>query len=289
MKNKIEPILIVGVGRSGTSLLQAMLNAHSKIAFTPETHFIRTYLSKNLNFDDCKDKILNDKYLNNLNLDLKKNLLNSNSKLQFYNNILKEYRFNKSKQYIGDKDPKNIEYLKIINKNFPNCLIIHIIRDPRAVISSRIKAKWSKNRYLWQHILAYKAQFNFFEKNKHIFDNRYVEIKYEKLLEEPKKQLEKILKKLNLNYEKNMIRFSKTANEIVKKDEKLWKNNLFNPVIIRNISKWKYEMNLVDISIIEKCLFKEMQKCGYDYRSKSKIIALFFSFLSILYQIKYCK
>jgi len=35
------PIFIVGVGRSGTSLVQSMLNAHSKIAFPPETHFVR--------------------------------------------------------------------------------------------------------------------------------------------------------------------------------------------------------------------------------------------------------
>lgn len=35
----VEPILICGVGRSGTSLLQSMLDAHPAAAFAPETCF----------------------------------------------------------------------------------------------------------------------------------------------------------------------------------------------------------------------------------------------------------
>ena len=37
-------IIIVGVGRSGTSLLQSMLNTHSRIAFLPEIKFLRRFL-----------------------------------------------------------------------------------------------------------------------------------------------------------------------------------------------------------------------------------------------------
>ncbi len=36
-------IFVVGVGRSGTSLLQSMLAAHSELAFPPETGFLRRY------------------------------------------------------------------------------------------------------------------------------------------------------------------------------------------------------------------------------------------------------
>jgi len=54
-------IFIVGVGRSGTSLLQSMLNAHPEIVSTPETHFLRKYVFPNLNEDkvvDAKDFFL---------------------------------------------------------------------------------------------------------------------------------------------------------------------------------------------------------------------------------------
>ena len=42
----IRPIFIVGVGRSGTSLLQSMLHAHPYISFLPETHFFRHYVAR---------------------------------------------------------------------------------------------------------------------------------------------------------------------------------------------------------------------------------------------------
>ena len=40
-----RPLLVCGVGRSGTSLLQAMLAAHPDVAFPPETRFFRRYVA----------------------------------------------------------------------------------------------------------------------------------------------------------------------------------------------------------------------------------------------------
>jgi hypothetical protein len=36
-------IFIVGMARSGTTLLSEILNAHSRIAVSPETHYFRKY------------------------------------------------------------------------------------------------------------------------------------------------------------------------------------------------------------------------------------------------------
>ena len=38
-------IFIIGVGRSGTTLLQSMLHSHSEIHFSPETHFVKRFLN----------------------------------------------------------------------------------------------------------------------------------------------------------------------------------------------------------------------------------------------------
>ena len=153
-----RPIFIVGVGRSGTSLLQSMLNVHKDISFPPETYFIRYYLIKKYNYDSVKNKLIEDKNLKKLNLDLVDLVNASNSLKDFYVSLLNSYVNRKNKHFAGDKDPKNVECLRVIKENFPYSLIIHIYRDPRAVIASRIKAKWSMSRPFWQQLLAYKAQ-----------------------------------------------------------------------------------------------------------------------------------
>ena len=41
-----RPVLVCGIGRSGTSLLQSMLNAHHDLCFPPETHFFRRFVAE---------------------------------------------------------------------------------------------------------------------------------------------------------------------------------------------------------------------------------------------------
>lgn len=289
MSKTFQPIFIVGVGRSGTSLLQSMLNAHSKIAFTPETHFIRYYLSKNINWENAKKSILKDKYLHNLDIDILTILNNSKNAKDFYFQALNNFRNKKGKQFIGDKDPKNIEYLKTIKAYFPNAFIIHIYRDPRAVIASRLKADWSKNNPLWQHILAYKAQINYFRKNRNTFHKNVVDVCYENLLVQPENELKRIVSMLELQFEDNMLNYFKSANEVVKGKEKAWKENVYKPIMTENTEKWKKELNTQTIQKIEKVLYPEMQIFGYHFTHNSWLHSQFYSFLSELYCKKSCR
>jgi len=289
MNKTFQPIFILGVGRSGTSLLQSMLNAHSQIAFTPETHFIRYYLSKKINWENAKESIVNDKYLHNLDIDISAILNNTKNAKDFYIQALNIYLKKKGKQFIGDKDPKNIEYLKTIKSYFPNALIIHIYRDPRAVIASRLKAEWSKNNPLWQHILAYKAQINYFRKNRNSFHKNTIDVCYENLLAQPENELKRIVSMLGLQFEEGMLNYFNSANEVVKGKEKAWKENVYKPIMSENTEKWKKELNPKTIAKIEKALYNEMQRLYYPFTHSSWFHSKFYSILSELYCKKSCR
>lgn len=287
-----KPIFIVGVGRSGTSLLQSMLNAHKDISFPPETHFIRYYLIKKNKFNNVKDKLLEDENLKKLNIDLIELVNNSSTLRDFYVSLLKKYINLKDKRFVGDKDPKNVESLKVIKENFPNSTIIHIYRDPRAVIASRIKAKWSMNRPFWQQLLAYKTQLTYGrDVGGRLFEN-YLEIKYEDLLSHPERELSKITKKLGLNFDSGMLEYYKKADEVIVGEEKDWKKNLYRPIMNENIEKWKNELSATQIKTIEVVLEKEMKTLGYENLSNlsqfQKMcnfhIKLFFELMSIVYK-----
>lgn len=289
-----KPIFIVGVGRSGTSMLQSMLNAHREITFPPETHFIRTYLSRNSEFNSVKEEMLNDPNLLKLDIPLKEMIEGTNDFESFYKNLLQEYMYKQGKKHVGDKDPKNIEHMQLIRNVFPQAIIIHIYRDPRAVIASRMKAEWSKGRPLWQHILAYKAQLNYGrKKGRELFDN-YIEIKYEKLLEETVEELKKLCNALELEYDPNMIEFYKSSGDVVQGEEISWKQNCFNPVMLQNIDKWKNELSEEQIKDIEFVLEDEMKLLGYEqtkdstvsYRLQKQYYKLFIEVINILYKSK---
>ena len=289
-----KPIFIVGVGRSGTSMLQSMLNAHREITFPPETHFIRTYLSKNNEFKSVKEEILSDPNLLKLDLPLKEIIEDTSDFESFYKNLLQQYMTNQGKVYVGDKDPKNIEYLNLIHNIFPEATIIHIYRDPRAVIASRMKAKWSKNRPLWQHILAYKTQLSYGrEKGNKLFKN-YIEIKYERLVEDAVGELKKLCKSLDLEYDSNMIEFYKTSGDVVQGEEISWKQNCFNPVMLQNIDKWKNDLTEEQIKDIEFVLEDEMKLLGYNqikdntgfYRFQKHYYKVFIKAVDTLYKFK---
>ncbi len=292
--NVFKPIFIVGVGRSGTSMLQSMLNAHRDITFPPETHFIRSYLSGKNKFGSVKETMLSDPNLLKLNLPLRE-IIERNSNLEsFYKDLLQEYMLRQGKKYVGDKDPKNIEYLKLIHSVFPQAIIIHIYRDPRAVIASRIKAKWSQGRPLWQHILAYKAQLAYGrQKGSELFE-LYVEVKYEKLLEKTEEELKKICSTLDLEYDSNMVEFYKSSADVVQGEEISWKQNCFNPVMLQNIDKWKNELSEEQIKSIELVLDNEMKMLGYDkikdstlfYRLQKQYYKLFIETINMMYKFK---
>jgi len=292
--DSFRPIFIVGVGRSGTSMLQSMLNAHKDITFPPETHFIRTYLSKKLDLNDVKEKLLQDKDLIKLNIPLEPIFEKSSNLNDFYTQLLISYMQKQNKNIVGDKDPKNIEFLKLIYSIFPNAIIIHIYRDPRAVIASRLKAKWSKNKPFWQHLLAYKSQLAYGRKvGKRLFD-KYIEIKYENLIRNPESELKNLCSSIGIEYDKNMVEFYKSANEVVQGEELSWKQNVFNPVMLENIDKWKHELTQDQIQMIELMLDSEMSTLKYVpiadisvfYKIKKFMYKLFINSVNIIYTNK---
>ncbi len=261
-----------------------MLNAHPDIAFTPETHFIRRYLAVS---DNLNESILEDEYLNRLGVDIGDIYSRALSNSDFYRLLLEGYS---NKTYIGDKDPKNVESLKTIKKYYPDAFIIHIYRDPRAVISSRMKAKWSKDKPLWQHILAYKAQYNYAEiTGRRLFADHYMSLSYESLTEDAEGELRLISSFIGAKYKSEMLEFYKTSDEVVVGDEISWKKKLFEPVDKKNNDKWRNHLTYSQANFITWSLGSEVKRLNYDILGRFHVLPAIFSFLSWLYCFRNCK
>ena len=117
-KLKFTPIFILGMPRSGTTLLEQVLSSHSYIHGAGELN--------------CVPKIID-----RFNLDKTDNLDNFLKTLRF------EYHENVSKlsnkQFIIDKLPMNFRWIGFISNAFPEAKIIHVHRNPMAVCWSNYR------------------------------------------------------------------------------------------------------------------------------------------------------
>ena len=280
-------IFIIGVGRSGTSLLQSILNSHSKISFLPETQFLRSYVfKKNVsinksNYKEIISQFEQDPRFSRLNICPKIVIEKSKNMIDVYRNITNFYLKNKNKEIIGDKDPKIIENIEVLNYFFPNSKIIHIIRDPRDVVLSRTKAKWSKKYPYFIHSIIYYLQMTLGRKMlyKYFNKNNFYELKYEDLIKDPNYELKKICNFLEVEYENNILNYYNSSKELVSKDEFEWKKETFNPVDNKNSNKWKKEFNFFKILIIESICYTHIKENFYN--ENYKLLPVKFLFISI--------
>lgn len=269
MKNRI---FIVGVGRSGTSLLQSMMNAHSEVAFIPETHFLRKYVFTNKEFQSKKEVIAElgkDHNFKRAKIELNEIITNNDSFLEIYNDLLDTYLKTKLKKIIGDKDPRNIDFIPQLKTCFPEAKVIHIMRDPRDVVLSRTKADWSKHWPLSLHAYIYNAQIKRGRKlGQKLFGENYHEIYYEDLILKPEDELKNICTFIGIDFELGMLEFGSSAKELVDKSEMQWKKETMGPLLSSNKNKWRNEFTDFQIDLIQKVCNSSFKNLQYN---KAKI------------------
>ncbi len=282
----MSEIYIVGVGRSGTSLLQSMLHAHSELTSAPESHFFRTYLSEKRKTQAFEKKgsneftkiLKNDKHFQRLELDpgsFKSIEGATFSMVDLYKEINELLKRRNAKSRLVDKDPRNLENISSIHSFFPEAQIIHIIRDPRDVVFSKLKANWSSRRPYWLHTMIGEAQMKHGLKSAgRLRPTTYHQLRYEDLLEDPEEALRGLCRFLGIDFEEGMLRFNVAAKDLVTKEEMQWKKETLKPLMKGNRFKWKEFYSPFQLAVIEAIAKPTMLRFGYEQLSQPRSLKL---------------
>jgi hypothetical protein len=268
-------LFIVGVGRSGTSLLQSMFAANEHFNYLAESSFLRRFALKSICAKTYQTKgtvallnlLENDPPFNRLEQSPKKLLESINTEKSEHLDFDIYYELLKNKtetNWVGDKDPRMIEHLSLLSQLEIDTHVIHIIRDPRDVLVSKKKADWSKKGHVWKHIFANKVQFLLGVKNgPKYFNKNYQEVIYESLTASPEVELKRLCDNTGVVFDATMLNFGRAARELVAKDEINWKKETFGPLLTSNSNKWKTELLPREIKLTELCCKKNFLKGGY--------------------------
>ena len=267
---------VVGRGRSGTSLLQTILNQNSKIAIAPEAQFIM-YLwkrySQKKNWDQAtKLKFLKDlwkeKRLHNWNLDadvLQEEILNIAPERSNFSTLCQQvyiqygHAQDKEKGFIcGDKNPHYALYIERLMTFYPNSKFIYLIRDPRSNIIS-----YQNVDFDLQSLPALAQRWNLYNqailKTSRKYPDKFHFVRFEDLLQNPEDVLSQICQFLGVAYDPAMLDFYKKEQE--------WKTsfrkNLSSPLDPSKINSWQKNLTLVEAGKVEAICGKLMEKFKY--------------------------
>jgi len=252
--------MIVGVGRSGTTLLMAMLNAHPDLVVVPETHFFRRFVVRNrlLTHQQAIQLLGEDTLFRRVNLEprLIVNPIDSvKGRVDWtaaYERMLAEYARGHGGRRIVDKDPRAVECLHVLHRTYPTLKILHMIRDPRDVFLSRKRAKWSEGRNWLTQAMTYRVQFAIGRLcGRQLRKDLYKEVFYEELLTHPEGTMREVSQFLGIPYCPDMLGFSEKAKQIVASDEVDWKRNVMGPLLSNNFEKWRQDLDRREIVRIE--------------------------------------
>lgn len=274
----LRPVVVAGVGRSGTSLVQAMLHAHPAVSFLPETHFFRRYVGPKLTSalwclrgpDRFAERLGSDPEFDRAGFRPSRLLapfLSGEESFQparAYRRLLALHGRNDEVTIVGDKDPRLIDYFPALQRLVPRVRVVHVIRDPRDVLVSRREAAWSRDRSDASHLLAYRAQMRRGRTTgRRYLGDRYLELRYEDLLREPEGTLSRLCEHVGVQYHSAMMSFGEPAGELVTDEEWQWKKETTGPLKRDNIANWKNELTRRTLRMVERICIDPFPDLGY--------------------------
>jgi tetratricopeptide (TPR) repeat protein len=220
-KSKLSPIFIIGMPRSGTTLIEQIISSHSKVTGLGELPFVSQF-----------------------GYPITTGLLEfSNESLsKFRNDYLKKVESLIDRNFIfTDKMPQNFLYTGLIATSFPEAKILHIKRNPAAVCWANYK-QWFKSKelgysYSIDDIIEYHRLYeDLMEFWNNALKNKIYKVDYEALTINHENEIKKLIKYLGLNWEESCLspeendRSVSTAsniqirNKIFKGSSQKWKN-----------------------------------------------------------------
>jgi hypothetical protein len=148
-------------------------------------------------------------------------LANASSYAEILDVILGAIAKREGKQRWGEKSPAHIFRLPEIRSCFPNAQIVHIIRDPRAVVSSAIKAFGDGKFNDWNVYRAARywvrcARIHSQQQSGNTSD-LYTLVRYEDFVNQPEETVRSISSFLGIKFVPEMLEAHRVASKYVQK------------------------------------------------------------------------
>lgn len=208
-----QPVFIVGMPRSGTTLVEQILATHTDIYAAGELNLIGN-IAKKLNISQDQE-IIDSATLEDSAVDVLQNLS------RFYINDINNLALHDGRRNplrITDKLPMNFMYLGLIALLFPNAHIVHCRRNPLDVSLSCYFQNFAANHAYasdLENIAVYYQQYErLMSYWKKVLPLTIHTVDYEAMVSDTESTSKKIIEYLGLDWQGNCTNFYKTNRHV---------------------------------------------------------------------------
>jgi Sulfotransferase family len=269
---------VVGCPRSGTTLLQRMLDAHPRLALANDAHFIQHGVGRRDGdvpmAPELVDRVVSYATFDRLGVSEDEARLaaaRSATYAEFVAGLFDGLARKRGKPFAGEKAPVYVRYLPLLHALFPTARIVHIVRDGRDVALSLLD--WARPGLgpgrvsLWEtEPIAVSALFWRWHATTGMRDGAacgsslYREVLYERLVGEPEPELRLISDFLDLPYAVEMLAYyaGKTRREPGLSSKSAW----LPPTA--GLRDWRRQMHEGDIELFEALAGNVLSFFGYE-------------------------
>ncbi len=280
-------VFVVGCPRSGTTLLQRMLNHHPQLAVSNDTHFITRCIEKSVSrpMDDIirgGDLPLSRELVETVQtyhrftrLGLTSDMVTQSAResrtyREFVSALYERFCQMHGKSISGEKTPDYSRHVRLLHGLFPWARFLHLIRDGRDVALSALD--WAHEKKgpgrmqlwksepvgvcaLWWSWLVSAGR----EQGQQIESSLYSEVKYESLVSSPHRTLAEVTRFLCLPFAADMLLYfqGKRNKSCGKSAKSAW----LPPT--SGLRDWRTQMRERDLELFEALGGDKLSAFGY--------------------------
>ena len=293
-----KPFFIVGSGRSGTTLLRTILGAHSELAVTPETHYMkRAYREGAAENDEPEDfaafwrEFVEWRRFKDVKVDPTSvlRLVDRAGRRDFrtvFAAVLRAYGQAMGKRRVGEKTPGHYRYLDKIFSWFPEAKIVVVRRDPRDVVASHLRSPWVTEQiapgrlaaplvrrlrlfHVAERALLWRQAYGTFLAGASE-DPRMHVVVYEQLVRQPAQEVAGICAFLEEQYEPSMLH-SREGHTPSSDRNGFWNDwvdqhhkKASAPLTTASVGRWRNALSQTETEVIESICGRTMEHYGYE-------------------------
>jgi len=268
----------VGCGRSGTTLLRAIMNAHPELAVPYETHFavalarVRHRYERPHGFDAdafLSDLLPDERYRRWGVPDETVRASFAARPVHSYPDAIRRiyalYAQSQGKPLYANKTGNYVMRMREIVELFPEACFVHLVRDGRDVALSRMAVAWGDSRFD-EAVLSWRQQVEAGRRAARALGlgpRRYLEVRYEQLVTDPASVARTVCGFLDLAFVPEMLDTTAQADRIISEvlDPAEHQNLRLPPT--PGLRDWRTEMTADQVALSEALAGRTLADFGY--------------------------